>query len=107
MPAQTRATNVEEINNDRSVDYGSILLYNSVGDYDNHVGDYDNHCKYSSIHHSTADYDDNDDNDDYNDNNEENASNESDGHRNGSRKLKAQVDQGKIWQIIGHIPREG
>ena len=94
MPAQTRATNVEEIINDRSVDYGSILLHNSVGNYDNH-------CKYSAIHHSTAD------NDDYDDNNKENASNESDGHRNGSRKLKAQVDQGKIWQIIGHIPREG
>jgi hypothetical protein len=93
MPAQTRATNVEEINNDRSVDYGIILLHNIVGNYDNH-------CKYSAIHHSTADYDDYDDNDDYDDyddyNNKENASNESDGHRNGSRKLKAQVDQGKI-----------
>ena len=88
MPAQTRATNVEEINNDRSVDYGIILLHNIVGNYDNH-------CKYSAIHHSTADYDVDYDYD-YDDNNKENASNESDGHRNGSRKLKAQVDQGKI-----------
>jgi hypothetical protein len=87
MPAQTRATNVEEINNDRSVDYGIILLHNIVGNYDNH-------CKYSAIHHSTADYDDYDDDND--DNNKENASNESDWHRNGSRKLKAQDDQGKI-----------
>ena len=99
MPAQTRATNgQEEINNDRSVDYGNVLLYNSVGNNDNH-------CNYSAIHDlSTPDYVD-----DYDNNNEENASNKSDGHRNGPRKLEAQIDQGKLSeiQLLGQIPRKG